>query len=56
MNTLTLRFISLITAGAVCLSLGAEAVRVVKSAPKWKPARYDGVPVRLTAYVTVVFD
>lgn len=37
-------------------ALDAEAVRVVKSAPKWKPARYDGVPVRLTAYVTVVFD
>ncbi len=37
-------------------ALDAEAVRVVKSAPKWKPAKYDGVPVRLTAYVTVVFD
>ena len=37
-------------------ALDAEAVRVVKSAPKWKPARYDGVPVRFMAYVTVVFD
>lgn len=37
-------------------ALDAEAVRVVKSAPKWKPAKYDGVPVRVMAYVTVVFD
>ena len=36
-------------------ALDAEAVRVVKSAPKWKPAKYDGVPVRFMAYVTVVF-
>lgn len=36
-------------------ALDAEAVCVVKSAPKWKPAKYDGVPVRFMAYVTVVF-
>ena len=37
-------------------SLNDEAVRVVKSAPKWKPAKYDGNPVRLTGTVRVVFD
>ncbi len=32
-----------------------EVVRVVKSAPKWKPAVYDGKPVRLTSQVQIVF-
>lgn len=36
-------------------SLDAEAVRVVKSAPKWKPAKADGAPVRMTYTVPVVF-
>lgn len=33
-----------------------EVVRVVKSAPKWKPAVYDGNPIRITNRVDVVFD
>lgn len=33
-----------------------EVVRVVKQAPKWKPAKYDGAPVRLTGSVTIIFD
>ena len=35
--------------------LNDEVVRVVKSAPKWKPAKYDGNPIRLTGKVKIVF-
>ena len=36
-------------------SLDAEAVRVVKSSPKWRPAVKDGKPVRFTYHFPVVF-
>ena len=36
--------------------LNDEAVRVVKSAPKWKPAKMDGSPIRVPFTVRVVFD
>ena len=36
-------------------ALDAEAERVVKSAPKWKPAVMDGAPIRFTYTVPVVF-
>ena len=32
-----------------------EAVRVVKSSPKWKPAKYDGTEVRVTFFIEVEF-
>ena len=35
--------------------LDAEAVRVVQSSPKWKPAKMDGDPVRITYHLPVVF-
>ena len=35
--------------------LDAEAVRVVKSSPKWKPAKMDGEPVRITYRLPVIF-
>ena len=37
-------------------ALNEEALRVVKSSPKWKPAKADGAPVRTNHYITVVFD
>lgn len=37
-------------------SLNEEALRVVRSAPKWKPAKYDGQVVRMTYVIPVVFD
>ena len=40
---------------SACPELDEEVVRVVKSAPKWKPGVYDGNPVRLTAMVKIVF-
>ena len=36
-------------------SLDAEAVRVIKSSPKWKPGIKDGKPVRVTYHHPVVF-
>ena len=36
-------------------SLDAEAVRVVKSSPKWKPGIKDGKPVRVTYRIPVKF-
>ena len=36
-------------------SLDAEAVRVVKSSPKWKPAIQDGRPVRMVYDLPVIF-
>jgi TonB family protein len=36
-------------------SLDAEAVRVVKSSPKWKPGIKDGKPVRVTYTLPVIF-
>ena len=36
-------------------SLDAEAVRVVKSSPKWKPAIKDGKPVRMVYHLPVIF-
>ena len=35
--------------------LNAEAVRIVSSAPKWKPAVMDGTVVRVTYVIPVVF-
>jgi TonB family protein len=36
-------------------SLNAEAVRVVKSSPKWKPGLKDGKPCRVTYTLPVIF-
>lgn len=36
-------------------SLDAEAVRVIKSSPKWKPAVKDGRPVRIVYHLPVIF-
>ena len=36
-------------------SLDAEAVRVVRNSPKWKPAIKDGKPVRYTYHFPVIF-
>ena len=36
-------------------SLDAEAVRVVRSSPKWKPAIKDGKPIRMRYDLPVVF-
>ena len=36
-------------------SLDAEAVRVVKSSPKWKPGIKDGKPIRVTYTHPVIF-
>ena len=36
--------------------MNAEAERVVKSAPKWKPAKMDGAEVRITYTIPVVFE
>lgn len=36
--------------------LNEEAIRVVKSSPKWKPAVMDGNPVRINGRVKVVFE
>ena len=40
----------------VSLALNDEAVRVVQSAPKWKPAMGDDGPVRMTYTIPVVFE
>ena len=37
-------------------SLDAEAVRVVKSSPKWKPGIKDGRPCRVTYTLPVIFS
>ena len=36
-------------------SLNDEAVRVIKSSPKWKPGIVDGHPVRVTYTIPVIF-
>ena len=36
-------------------ALDAEAVRVIKSSPKWKPGKKDGKPVRVTYTLPVIF-
>ena len=36
-------------------SLDAEAVRVIKSSPKWKPGMKDGKPVRVTYTFPIIF-
>jgi TonB family protein len=36
-------------------SLDAEAVRVVRNSPKWRPAVKDGKPVRFTYHFPVIF-
>ncbi len=35
--------------------LNAEALRVVKNMPRWKPARKDGEPVRVTFELPITF-
>ena len=37
-------------------SLNAEAIRVVKSMPKWTPARHDGKPVKVRYTVPITFS
>jgi len=37
-------------------AMNAEAERVVKRAPKWKPAKMDGAEVRITCTIPVVFE
>ena len=39
----------------VTAALDAEAVRVVKSSPKWKPGMKDGKPCRVTCTLPVIF-
>ena len=39
----------------VCPSLDAEAVRVVRSSPKWKPGVKNGKPCRVTFHLPVIF-
>ena len=39
----------------VCPALDAEALRVVRSSPKWKPGIKDGKPVRVTYTLPVIF-
>ena len=39
----------------VCPALDAEALRVIKSSPKWKPGIKDGRPVRVTYHHPVIF-
>ena len=36
--------------------LNDEAVRVVRSSPRWKPAIAEGTPIRYNCFVVVVFD
>ncbi|MBR5699543.1 MAG: energy transducer TonB [Bacteroidales bacterium] len=36
--------------------LNEEAVRVIRKSPKWKPAKADGVPVRYTYVLPVIFS
>ena len=36
-------------------ALDAEAVRVIKSSPKWKPGIKDGKPCRVTYTLPVIF-
>lgn len=36
-------------------ALNEEALRVVRSSPKWKPARMDGAPTRVTYVIPVEF-
>ena len=35
--------------------LNEEAVRVVKTSPKWTPGKADGVPIRVTYTIPVIF-
>ena len=37
-------------------ALNDEAVRVVRSSPRWKPAIAEGSPIRYNCFVVVVFD
>ena len=37
-------------------ALNEEALRVVRSSPKWKPAKNDGSAVRVTLFIDVVFE
>ena len=37
-------------------ALNEEALRVVRSAPKWRPAKSEGSAVRVTCFVDIVFD
>ena len=34
----------------------AEAIRLIKSMPKWKPGKRDGAPVRVRYSVPVIFQ
>lgn len=36
--------------------MDAEAVRLIKSLPRWTPARKNGTPVRITFMIRVLFD
>lgn len=37
-------------------AMNEEALRVVRSSPKWKPAKIDGQAVRITYFVDVMFE
>lgn len=39
----------------ICSELDAEAVRVVRSMPRWKPGTKNGVPVRVTMTMPINF-
>ena len=45
-----------VAASAGYKSLDAEAVRVVKSMPKWTPGMLDGKPVRVRVVVPLMFS
>jgi TonB family protein len=36
-------------------ALNEEAIRVVRSAPKWRPAKSEGSTIRVTCFVDIVF-
>lgn len=42
-------------ARSVCNSADKEAIRVVKSMPKWIPAKNKGVPVKINCFVPIAF-
>ncbi len=39
----------------VCEDIDAEAIRVVKSMPKWKPGKQEGKPVRVHYTLPITF-
>ena len=40
----------------VTLELDAEALRIVGKSPRWRPAKKDGQPVKVSYSIPVVFS